>query len=249
MYAWHPPRALSASLSLAIVGLIAAALVFGLGVRRVVEAAAPLISVSLESPPPPPPAPRPPPPRPRTPKAKAQTSAAEDKPSPRNLRNQATAVVAPPVKPIIVPPPVVVAPVAGTGAAANTGASDRAGPGQGAGGFGNGNGGGGNGGNGEGDSDAATEPQPIVDHLRTRGLPLQLLPPGEPITLEVLAEIGADGHVTGCRIARHSRYSDFDQVICPLIEQQYRYRPARDEDGRPVSVTMTKSETFTYMAR
>lgn len=244
MYAWHPPRALSASVSVAIVALIGAVLVFGLGVRRTIQASVPLISIALNEPPPPPPPPKPPPPKPKK-------SGAKGKPSPANIKNKATAVVAPPVKPIIVPPPVVTAPKPNVGAAANTGASDHAGPGEGAGGIGNGNGGGGNGGEGEGegDGDATVPPQPIVDRLRTKDLPLQMLPPGEPVAIEVMFEVETDGRVTRCRVERRSRYPAFDQVVCPLIERQYRYRPARDDAGRPVSVTMIKSEEFEYMAR
>src|SRR4051812_47942226 len=144
MYAWHPPRAVSAATSLALVGAMGLLLVFGLGVPRTVERAVPLLTVVMTDQKPPPPPPEPPPPRPKPTQARhASQSAPKHEASPRNVRNQASPVVVPPVVPIKPPPPVATAPLPGVGAGPNTGASNLPGPGQGAGGFGNGTGGGG----------------------------------------------------------------------------------------------------------
>ena len=133
--------------SFGIVLLLTSALVFGLRVDAVARGAGSLVSVLL-SPSQPPPKPRPTPkPRP----VEARSSAAKGDPSPRNLKNQATPVFAPKITPQIEPPPVVTATQPAQGNAAQTGASNLAGPGQGAGGVGNGNGGGGTGGDGDGD--------------------------------------------------------------------------------------------------
>ena len=133
MYAYASPRERTASAlaALGIVALLVLALVFGLRVGQIVRDPGALISVFTQAPKPP----EPPKPQPRQQARKPDRPAARDEASPRNLRNQATPIVAPPVTPLIVPPPVVVATQAGTGQAAQTGASDRPGPGRGAGGL------------------------------------------------------------------------------------------------------------------
>src|SRR6478735_2392281 len=110
MYAWQPPRTLSAAASVAIVGAIVALLVLGLNIRQTAQAALRLVSVELTEPPPEPVPTRRPPPRPHERKPAPKHEA-----SPRNIRNQATPVVVPPVNPLIPPPPVVTAPKAGVG--------------------------------------------------------------------------------------------------------------------------------------
>src|SRR4051812_14299326 len=107
MYTPQPPRALAAGSSLAIVTAIMALLMFGLGIRPIVERPASLISLDFTAPPP---QPRPTEqPRPREPHARKP--APKHEASPRNVRNQATPVVVPPVvHPLIPPPPVVTAP-------------------------------------------------------------------------------------------------------------------------------------------
>lgn len=237
MYAPHPPRALSAASSLAIVGLIGVSLVWGLGVPQVIERAAPLISVnfSVTPPPPPPPAP-PPPPRPR--------EAAKDEAGARNIRNEATQVVVPkPPVQLIVPPPIVTAPVAGVGSAPNNGASDLPGPGQGAGGSGNGRGGGGHG----GDGDWETPPREIRTNseLSLRDLPEGLFDDDHPgFSMLVRFSVMTDGSAANCRVMRSNGPPEVDGIICRQIEQRFRLRPALDVNGRPVRSTMEKQLYF-----
>ena len=243
MYQPQPPRALSSAVSLGIVALMGALLVFGLGVRPTIQQASmPLLTVALTDLPKPPPPP--PPPRPVQ-HERAKKSAAKDKPSARNIRNQATQVVAPQVQPIKPPPPVVVAPVAGAGLAANNGASNRVGPGQGAGGVGNGLGGGGNGGDGDDDADWETPPRELSTKLS-----LSDLPPGffdndaRGISMEVQFTVLVNGTAANCHTTRSSGYRDIDAQICRKVEQRFRLRPALDADGRPVRSEMVKSLYF-----
>jgi protein TonB len=246
MYAPQPPRALAAGSSVALVGAIFAALLFGLSVRPIVEGSAPLISLDFTTPPPPPPEQ----PKPREPHARKP--AAKHEASPQNVRNQATPVVAPPVvQPLIPPPPVVTAPKAGIGAAANNGAANRPGPGQGAGGIGNGLGGGGRGGegDGDGDGDSVVGPERIGGSLHYSDLPEGVLAPGEEATVEVLETIEADGRVSHCRAERSSGYRVLDNLACQLILQRFRYRPALDEAGRPVRSQEEHAETWTARER
>ena len=238
MYANTNNRAVSALASTAIVAGIGAMLVFGLQAGGVVKAAQALVSIDLIVPPPSPTPTPPPPPKP------AAKSAPKGDPGQRNLMNKATQIVAikPPIV-LITPPPVVVATTpANTGNATQSGASDRAGPGQGAGGFGNGQGGGGlggggNGGDGNGVSQASP-PRPIRDKLAYKYIPDDVGEPGETVSLGVQYVVGPDGRVSNCTVDRSSGYPRFDRLACQLIEQIFLFRPARDRAGRPVSTNV-----------
>lgn len=239
MYAWHPPRTLSAASAVAIVGAMCALLVLGLNIQRTAQTALHLVSLDLTAPPPPPKTEKP-----KTPKPHASKPAAKHEASAQNVRNKATAVVAPPVKPIIPPPPVVTAPKAGIGAAANNGASNLPGPGQGAGGNGNGFGGGGLGGEGDGQGDGSP---PIELNAQ---LSLDDLPTGffdndaRGISMEVLFIVLTNGRAANCQITHSSGYPNIDAQVCRKIEQRFRFRPALDADGHPVRSGMFKSLYF-----
>ncbi len=238
MYASPRHRAASALASLAIVLLLAFALIFGLRVGAIVRDTGSLVSVLL-------PASKPPPP-PKPPKPEVRPSArpaAKGAPSPRNLRNQATPVVAPPVIPLIVPPPIVAATQAGTGQAASSGASDRAGPGQGAGGLGNGNGGGGNGGDGDGDG-VVEGPRQIRGKLSFRDMPEEMLPPGSEARVGVRYTVEIDGRVSHCLADEPSGIPGLDVLACRLIEERFRFRPARGRDGRPMRATIVEAHSW-----
>ncbi len=230
MYASQDNRAVSALASTAIVAGIGAMLVFGLQAGRIVEATQALIAIDLP-PPRPTPTPTPPPP----PK-KSEKSAPKGDPGQRNLKNKATQIVAivPPIL-IVPPPPVVVATTpANTGNATQSGASDRAGPGQGAGGYGNGLGGGGNGGDGDGINREAS-PRPIRDRLAYKYIPEDVGEPGETVSMGVVYMVNPDGHVSNCRVDRSSGYPRFDRLACQLIEERFLFRPARDRTGQAIA--------------
>jgi periplasmic protein TonB len=188
------------------------------------------------------------PPRPESkPRKHNRRSAPKDAAAPRALRNQATQIVAPPVVPLIVPPPVTTTPVAGTGNAANQGASDLPGPGQGAGGQGNGFGGGGTGGDGDGDGWAVVGPRQIRGKLTYRDLPPDLLQPGQQARVGVRYTVNPDGRVSSCTVDEPSGLRVADALTCRLIEQRFVYRPARNRDGRPVRSIIV--ETHTWFSR
>ena len=230
MYASQNNRAASALASTAIVAGIGAMLLFGLQAGRIVEATQALEAINLLPPrPSPTPSPTPPP-------KVTQKSAPKGDPGQRNLKNEATQIVA--VKPpilIVPPPPVVVAttPV-NVGNATQSGASDRAGPGQGSGGFGNGVGGGGNGGDGDG-INRESPPRPIRDRLAYKYIPDDVGEPGETVSMGVVYMVNPDGRVSNCRVDRSSGYPRFDRIACQLIEQRFLFRPARDRSGKAVA--------------
>jgi protein TonB len=237
VYVSAQERAASAVAAFAIVLLLVLALIFGLRVGEIVRNPGALVSVLLE--PEKPPEHKQPKPAVR----RTERPAAKGAPSPRNLHNKATPVVAPPVVPLIVPPPIVVATQAGTGLAAANGASDRPGPGQGAGGLGNGTGGGGNGGDGEGGG-AVVGPRQIRGKLSFSDLPEGLLEPGEERRVGVRYTVEPDGTVSGCLADEPSGLPQLDALACRLIEQRFRFRPARDARGRPVRATIVEAHTW-----
>lgn len=174
--------------------------------------------------------------------AKADSTAAKGRPSPANLRNKATQIVAPPSRlpPLIVPPPVLTAPRAGTGSASQSGASDHPGPGNGAGGFGDGDGGGGDG-DGDGYGDAVTRPRQIKGRLRFSDLPPDLREQRAGGELKLQYRIGVDGRVSDCRILVSSGRSTLDTTTCRLITERFRFRPSKDARGNPVPSIMVET--------
>lgn len=241
MYTGEPPRAIAAATSAALTTLVFIALALGLSAAKVVREAPTLVSVVLSKPPQPLPKPH------QKPVVRdARKAAPKDDAGRRNLRNQATAVVAPPVVPLVVPPPVIAAPIANFGSAAQTGASDLSGPGQGAGRFGDGLGGGGTGGNGDGDGGgpAVQGPRRKSGRIAFEDLPEDALALGEEAPVTVVYAVERDGTVTGCRAERSSGRSAIDSLTCRLIEQRFRYRPALDRSGRPVRSMVRETHTW-----
>ncbi len=240
MYVSQPPRAVSAATSLALTGGLLAVLIFGFGTAHVPVTVPGLISVDLRDPPPPPK------PKQRPEQRRAEKAAPKDEAGQRNLRNKATAIVAPPVTPLIVPPPIAVATRADLGSAAQTGASPLPGPGRGAGSYGDGLGGGGTGGGGDGTGDG----EPVRGPRRTSGrlsfadLPEETLAMGQEAAVTVVFAVNADGRVANCRIDRPSAHPAIDSLTCRLIEQRFRYRPALDRRGRPVRSFVRETHTW-----
>lgn len=219
----------SALAAFVLVLLLAGALVFGLRVGFAARHAGALLSVLIEPPKPPVPEHQ----RPR----RGERKAAKAAPAPRGSRNQATPVVAPHVTPLIVLPPIVVATQAGTGVGATSGASSGAG--QGAGGAGNGSGGGGDGGDGSGG--VAVEPRQIRGKLSFKDLPEGLLAPGHEARVGVRYIVEVDGSVRDCVADEPSGIPVLDSLACRLIEQRFRFRPARDRNGHPVRATIVEA--------
>lgn len=236
MYTSARTRVISALAALLIVAAGIAALVAGLAARMTAQERRQALAAILPL--------RDPPEKPRTREvpAKAESTAAKGRPSPPNLRNKATQIVAPPPRlpPLIVPPPVVTAPYAGTGAATQSGASDRAGPGRGAGGIGDGDGGGGDG-DGDGYGEGVTRPRQIRGRLRFSDLPPDLREQKAGGELKLQYRIGVDGRVSDCRILVSSGRPSLDATTCRLITERFRFRPSKDARGNPVPSIMVET--------
>ena len=113
----------------------------------------------------------------------------------------------------------------------SAGASDLRGEGEGAGGNGNGTGGGGW---GAGD----TPPRQIKGRLTFSDLPNALRELGTGGTVAVRYDVNASGGVSGCIVTASSGNAELDRATCQLIQQRFRFKPARDGNDRPVAATI-----------
>jgi len=184
---------------------------------------------------PPPPPPPPPPQQQQKPKPKEKEGGS----APKNIRSEATPVVAP--KPVIVTPPVQKIATSETprqGTAPTQGASDVRGPGTGAGGTGNGtgSGSGGNGPGGGGDGGVADPPHLVTGVLRGRDFPREMLdqwPRGGTVFLRL--RIDQRGFVSECTVDRGTRVPAIDNGLCNLAHERLRFRPAVNRRGQAVA--------------
>ncbi|MBA2935860.1 energy transducer TonB [Sphingomonas sp. CGMCC 1.13654] len=215
-------RAWSAGGSALIVALVGYGLVSGLKVSPFVRVQRALRMIDIMAPPPPKP-------KPEVKIVRPMTDRAKGKPSPPNLKNKATPIVAPPPLPAPVPPPVNAAPKPNVGMASETGASDRAGPGQGAGGEGSGYGGGGDGDGGD------TPPRAIQDRMKISWLPpdVRHMIDATMRIVHVRYSVETDGHIGTCQVTGTSGNAALDSATCVAIQQHFRYKPAKDQDGTP----------------
>jgi protein TonB len=210
-----PSKAKAIVAVVAVHALLAAAILTGLNVSVVSKVVERLQTIDVRLVPPP----QPPPPPPREPKkAELEEGAAGKKAEP-------SPIVAP--KPRIpVRSPLSAAPVAGTGSATTSGAA-ISGSGTGAGGSGAGRGGGG------ADYSRFT-PARLVRNLSRgdyRRLAGGLLPAGRAM---VSLRVETNGVASDCRIVRSSGQPAVDSGLCPLITERLRFRPALDDQGRPI---------------
>jgi protein TonB len=184
---------------------------------------------------PPPPPPPPPPAQKQQPKPKEKEGGS----APKNIRSQATPVVAP--KPKIETPPVqkiVAAETPRQGTAPTQGASDVRGPGTGAGGAGTGtgSGAGGSGPGGGGDNGVANPPHLATPVLRGRDFPRDLLdrwPRGATVFLRL--RVDARGYVSECTVDRGTGVAAIDSAMCNVAHDRLRFRPALNRAGQAVA--------------
>ena len=181
------------------------------------------------------PPPPPPPPQRQQPRPKEKEGGS----APKNIKSEATPVVAP--KPRIETHPVqpiVAAEIPRQGTAPTQGASDVRGPGTGAGGTGTGtgSGSGGSGTGGGGDGGVADPPHLITPVLTGRDIPRDLLdqwPRGVPVFLRL--RVNAQGAVSECNVLRGTGVGTIDAAMCNLAHDRLRFRPAVNRSGQAVA--------------
>lgn len=228
---------IKASIGVALISLLVGwGLIYGIrpDIAQRVENSFDLISLNAD-PPPPPPEPPAPEPKPQKSAPKNPEGAA----APENIKSKATQITAPKPK-IITPPknPVPAAEKAGTGNDATQGASTRPGTGTGAGGVGTGTGSGmsgsGDGGGGSGGG-ILTPARKIAGTLRSKDYPKARRDDRNGKSVGVRFTVQPNGRATGCRVIRTSGSGEDDAITCRLIEQRFRYDPARNAAGTPVA--------------
>lgn len=216
-----PDRAKAIGAVVAVHVALAAAILAGLNVEMVGRAVERLTTINIAEPPPPPPPPPKPAPKPQQMKKPAGAEAKKAEASP---------IVAPQPKiPVVSPLPA--AKVAGTGSASTSGAG-LAGSGTGAGGSGNGTGGG-------GDYSKFTPARQIsgIPNREYRRLTAVSGMVGGTVGLTV--RVNPDGSPSNCRIVRTSGNASADSLMCTLVAQYVRFRPALDPGGRAIAQDIT----------
>jgi periplasmic protein TonB len=187
-----------------------------------------VFDISAFKPPPPPP-----PPQQKTqptPKAKEGGSA------PKNIKSEATPVVAPAPK-IPAPPTIAATETPRQGVEPTQGASSVRGPGTGAGGIGTGTGSGAGGtGPGGGGGGVAEPPHLLTGVLNGRDFPAAIQrnwPRGAVIFIRLRIE--SNGRPSRCDVMRSFGDAMVDQWTCALLMRDAVFRPASDARGVPVA--------------
>jgi periplasmic protein TonB len=187
-------------------------------------------------------APEPPPPPPTEPAEQPAAPNPEGAAAPPNRRNDPTPIVAPPPK--LTPRPAAnAAPIAGPGSASESGAAPTPGPGTGAGGEGTGRGAG-NGGDGTGGGGGGARARYVRGGIGYRDWPRDLTREDRVLRVEVRFWVETNGRVTGCETQRTSGIAALDTSTCRLIEQRFRYEPARNSAGQPIRSEMAWQQTW-----
>ena len=197
--------------------LIGYGLITGLGIGAIRHAAQQMKLFTLEPE-------RPPPLEKPVPAKTAARAPVKRQSSPKNLKAEPTPLVTPSTV-VRLSSPMVAAPVAGQGLEASAGASDSAGPGIGAGGSGSGSGGGG----------LAARAERIAGRLLDSDYPRAVRRAGIEGIVYVRFTVRPDGGVGACAVTRSSGSKMLDETTCRLIQRRFRYRPARDAQGRPIA--------------
>jgi protein TonB len=217
--------------------LLGYAFLTGLGFDLPGEAAERLKMFQVNEEPPPPPAE---PARPE--KAESRVHKPKDPEgaaSPANLKDTPTEIMAPPPEiRLPVPPPVIAAPAAGQGNAAAAGAALVPGPGTGSGGIGTGLGSGarGNGtGGGGGGAGRGIPARWLSGRIHDRDYPRAAYERGIGGTVYLRFTVAPSGRVSDCTVTRSSGSAALDETTCRLIVQRFRYRPARNAEGKPIA--------------
>ena len=147
-----------------------------------------------------------------------------------------------PSRPKPLPSPTPAEPAPDVGSQSASGAGSAAGSGAGQGGQGNGSGSGASG-TGAGGG-AVTAPVHVSGSLSDADYARSGLPKGAAGTVLIGFRVRSDGGVDRCRTVRSSGYAAIDRDTCRLVEQRFRFRPARDAAGRPIDSSLQTDFTW-----
>ncbi|NTS65095.1 energy transducer TonB [Sphingomonas sp. HHU CXW] len=173
----------------------------------------------------------PPPPAPPPPPRASHTDRRTGRGGLSGVKAVRSAVAAP--IPLIVPPLPLSAPVSPQDGTAIVGGAAATGVGAGDGQRGDGVGSG-NAGDGAG-AGSGTRAQLVAGTIGPRDYPKAERSARVGGVVTVAFTVRTDGHVDGCAVTRSSGNPALDRITCQLIEARFRYTPARDAAGSPVS--------------
>ncbi|HEU0099061.1 MAG TPA: energy transducer TonB [Allosphingosinicella sp.] len=173
---------------------------------------------------------------------KAKPKDPEGAAAPPNLKDTPTQIVAPPPEiRLPIPPPIPAAPVPGQGNAPAAGAAEIPGPGTGRGGQGTGLGSGSQGtgtGGGGGGLGRGARARHISGSIGPDDYPRGAFERRIAGVVYLRFVVQPDGRVRDCIVTRSSGSAELDRTTCRLIERRFRYRPARNAEGRPIPETI-----------
>ena len=153
-------------------------------------------------------------------------------------------VVPPPIMPVVETPPIIAADIAGVGAQAEQGAS-TVGQGSGSGGQGDRTG---SGDAGDGAGGGGVPAQWIKGRIRDGDYPREAIMGRIQGALVTRYRIGTSGRVEECRVVESSGNAVLDATTCRLVQQRFRYRPARDAAGRKTVDTLFEEHAWVMAA-
>ena len=81
----------------------------------------------------------------------------------------------------------------------------------------------------------APPPATLASYFSSADYPREALKRKEQGTVRFRLGINAEGRVSSCTILASSGSPALDSTTCRLIAQRARFRPARDDEGRPVA--------------
>ena len=178
-----------------------------------------------------------PPPKPPEPAPTPQPSREQGAAAPAGRKAKPAPAAAPPARIPVPRPPMPRASSSGIAATAGAAAS---GAGTGAGGTGSGTGSGnvgsGSAGSGEGGGGAINQAQKIAGEINSaRDYPRAGRDARIGDFVIVAMTVGTDGRASNCHVIRQSRDPQAGAITCRLVEARFRFRPASDNQGRPVT--------------
>jgi len=115
--------------------------------------------------------------------------------------------------------------------------------GDGAGAAGSGAGEGAGDGAGDGEGAGFTEARQTGGRFRNSDFPDSVRAAGR-LRIGVRYAVGPKGRVDQCEIVRSSGYPEVDAMTCRVIVERYRFKPARDEDGFPITEVLEESYSW-----
>lgn len=190
----------------------------------------------------------PPPPPVDAPVPAQETRTPEGEAAPPSLEASPSPVVVPPPKvriPVPTPLPTVAEPSPlPPGSATTAGGTQTPGVGSGTGGEGGGIGSGGRG-SGTGGGGAARAERISGSISGATDYPPAARRAGIEGSVTVRYTVGTDGRASGCAVTRSSGHPELDGATCRIVERRFRYRPARDAEGKPVAETVRR--TFDWL--